>query len=380
MLRIEKERTVHVVVAPDKFKGSLTAREVADRVAAGIAAVRSGASEVVRVPVADGGDGTVDAALAAGLRADPGARRPARPASRSTPPTRCATGSRWSRWPTSPGCGCCRRTGSRRSPRPPTAPARSSAPRWTGAAAASCSASAAARAPTAARACWRRSARGCSTPPGTRCRAAAARWPTSTASTCPACTRPWPAPGSSWPATSTTRCSARTAPPRSTGRRRARARTTSRCSTRRSRTGPTSSTPRPAARTSATARAPGPPAASATRRWPCSARSSNRGSGWCSTSSGFADHLPGARLVITGEGSLDEQTLHGKAPAGVAAAAAKAGIPVVTVSGRLALDRAQLQAAGIAAAYALTDIEPDVQRCLAEAGPLLERLATNAGP
>ena len=39
----------------------------------------------------------------------------------------------------------------------------------------------------------------------------------------------------------------------------------------------------------------------------------------------FADHLPGARLVITGEGSLDEQTLHGKAPAGVAAAAAKAG-------------------------------------------------------
>jgi glycerate kinase len=49
----------------------------------------------------------------------------------------------------------------------------------------------------------------------------------------------------------------------------------------------------------------------------------------------------------------------------------------VTVSGRLALDRAQLERAGIAAAYALTDIEPDVQRCQAEAGPLLERLATN---
>ena len=41
----------------------------------------------------------------------------------------------------------------------------------------------------------------------------------------------------------------------------------------------------------------------------------------------FADHLPGASLVITGEGSLDEQTLHGKAPAGVASAAAKAGDP-----------------------------------------------------
>jgi glycerate kinase len=91
----------------------------------------------------------------------------------------------------------------------------------------------------------------------------------------------------------------------------------------------------------------------------------------------FADHLPGASLVITGEGSLDEQTLHGKAPAGVAAAAAKAGIPVVTVSGRLELDGAQLQTAGISAAYALTDIEPDVRRCQADAGPLLERLATN---
>ena len=88
----------------------------------------------------------------------------------------------------------------------------------------------------------------------------------------------------------------------------------------------------------------------------------------------FADHLPGARLVITGEGSLDEQTLSGKAPAGVAAAALAAGVQVVTVSGRLALTDDQLRAAGIARAYALTDIEPDVQRCLADAGPLLERL------
>jgi glycerate 2-kinase len=89
----------------------------------------------------------------------------------------------------------------------------------------------------------------------------------------------------------------------------------------------------------------------------------------------FADHLPGACLVITGEGSLDEQTLSGKAPAGVAAAAVAAGIPVVTVSGRLALGQEKLRAAGIRQAYALTDIEPDVARCLAEPGPLLERLA-----
>jgi glycerate kinase len=90
---------------------------------------------------------------------------------------------------------------------------------------------------------------------------------------------------------------------------------------------------------------------------------------------GFHDLLQGARLVITGEGSLDEQTLRGKAPAGVAAAAAKAGIPVVAVCGRRTLGDDELNAAGITAAYALTDIEPDPAVCMSNAGPLLERLA-----
>ncbi|GAA5053290.1 glycerate kinase [Thermocatellispora tengchongensis] len=89
---------------------------------------------------------------------------------------------------------------------------------------------------------------------------------------------------------------------------------------------------------------------------------------------GFAEHLEGARLVITGEGALDEQTLRGKAPAGVAARAVKAGVPVVAVCGRRTLGDEELRAAGIVAAYALTDIEPDTARCIAEAGPLLERL------
>ena len=53
---------------------------------------------------------------------------------------------------------------------------------------------------------------------------------------------------------------------------------------------------------------------------------------------GFDTALAGASLVVTGEGSLDAQTLHGKAPAGVAAAAAAAGVPVVAVCGRLGLD------------------------------------------
>ncbi|TDC73497.1 glycerate kinase [Streptomyces hainanensis] len=90
---------------------------------------------------------------------------------------------------------------------------------------------------------------------------------------------------------------------------------------------------------------------------------------------GFEKALAQAELVITGEGSLDEQTLRGKAPAGVAAAATAAGRRVVAVCGRLAIDEASLRAAGIEAAYPLTDLEPDPQRCMAEAGPLLERVA-----
>ncbi|MFE0676369.1 glycerate kinase [Streptomyces sp. NPDC058867] len=91
---------------------------------------------------------------------------------------------------------------------------------------------------------------------------------------------------------------------------------------------------------------------------------------------GFGPALERAELVITGEGSLDEQTLHGKAPAGVAAAARAAGKEVVAVCGRLALPPEALGRAGIRRAYPLTEVEPDVARCIAEAGPILERTAS----
>ncbi|HVT69239.1 MAG TPA: glycerate kinase [Trebonia sp.] len=91
----------------------------------------------------------------------------------------------------------------------------------------------------------------------------------------------------------------------------------------------------------------------------------------------FESRLDEARLVITGEGSLDAQSLHGKAPVGVAHAAAAhdPAVPVVAVAGRCTLTEGELRAAGIARAYALTDLEPDIERCVADAGPLVERLA-----
>jgi glycerate 2-kinase len=91
----------------------------------------------------------------------------------------------------------------------------------------------------------------------------------------------------------------------------------------------------------------------------------------------FGAQLDGARLVITGEGSLDEQSLHGKAPVGVARAAAAHDPPVsvVAVAGVCRLRPAELNEAGFASCYAVADIEPDLARCIAEAGPLVEELA-----
>ncbi|MEV0223795.1 glycerate kinase [Streptomyces sp. NPDC050704] len=94
---------------------------------------------------------------------------------------------------------------------------------------------------------------------------------------------------------------------------------------------------------------------------------------------GFGPALERATLVITGEGSLDEQTLHGKAPAGVAAAARAADKEVIAVCGRLALPPEALGRAGIRRAYPLTAIEPDVARCIAEAGPILEDVGERIG-
>ena len=88
----------------------------------------------------------------------------------------------------------------------------------------------------------------------------------------------------------------------------------------------------------------------------------------------FDAALDGAALVIIGEGSLDTQTLAGKAPAGVARAAARRGIPIVAVAGRSTLTDDQLATTGISRVYTLTDLEPDPVRSSAQASTLLRRV------
>ncbi|HEU0238580.1 MAG TPA: glycerate kinase [Micromonosporaceae bacterium] len=77
--------------------------------------------------------------------------------------------------------------------------------------------------------------------------------------------------------------------------------------------------------------------------------------------------LDGADLVITGEGSVDIQSLHGKVVAGVAAAARDRGIPCVVLAGQSSTGQREAAAAGITHTYTLVDhYGGDLGRAMAE--------------
>ncbi len=96
---------------------------------------------------------------------------------------------------------------------------------------------------------------------------------------------------------------------------------------------------------------------------------------------GFDTALAESDLVVTGEGSVDAQTLSGKAPLGVARRARAAGVPVLVLAGRVDLDdagRAALDALGVVGVHALLDIQPDPAVARRDAAPLLRELAARA--
>jgi len=87
---------------------------------------------------------------------------------------------------------------------------------------------------------------------------------------------------------------------------------------------------------------------------------------------GLGSAVADADLVVTGEGRIDEQSLRGKAPLGVAELARAAGVPVLLVGGGGGLAPDRLREHGIVGQHLLTDIEPDVARCIAHATSLLQ--------
>ncbi|MBD3942789.1 glycerate kinase [Microbacterium sp. NEAU-LLC] len=89
---------------------------------------------------------------------------------------------------------------------------------------------------------------------------------------------------------------------------------------------------------------------------------------------GLRERLVGADLVVTGEGSIDEQSLGGKTPVGVARAARAIGVPVVAVCGRTTLDDDRLRAAGFVRTWALAAREPDPEVSMRDAARLLREI------
>ncbi|WP_371233849.1 glycerate kinase [Pseudomonas sp. QE6] len=91
--------------------------------------------------------------------------------------------------------------------------------------------------------------------------------------------------------------------------------------------------------------------------------------------SGLEQALQGAALVITGEGRLDGQSLHGKTPVGVARLARRAGIPVIALAGSLGEGVAGLREEAIEAAFSLVPGPMSLAQACAQAAVELESRA-----
>ena len=86
---------------------------------------------------------------------------------------------------------------------------------------------------------------------------------------------------------------------------------------------------------------------------------------------GLDDYLTDCDLVITGEGSMDHSTIYNKAPVGVAARANRLGIPVVGISGSLGPGFQDVHAHGIDGLYAITSGPMTLDEASQRAGELI---------
>jgi glycerate kinase len=91
---------------------------------------------------------------------------------------------------------------------------------------------------------------------------------------------------------------------------------------------------------------------------------------------GFETLVQGADLVLTGEGRTDFQTAMGKAPVGVAAVARRHGVPVVCLSGGLGDGADDVLAHGIDALAATVPQPMTLEACMAQGAVLVEAAAS----
>lgn len=83
------------------------------------------------------------------------------------------------------------------------------------------------------------------------------------------------------------------------------------------------------------------------------------------------EKLIDADLILTGEGCCESQTLRGKTPYGVALTGKKAGVPVIVIAGSVGPGAKKLYNYGVISIMSLLDKPLSLEEAMAEAGPLL---------
>lgn len=91
----------------------------------------------------------------------------------------------------------------------------------------------------------------------------------------------------------------------------------------------------------------------------------------------LSDIIAGADLVITGEGKIDGQTIFGKTPIGVAKTAKKHGVPVIGIAGNVASDSDVVHEYGIDAIFSIVPGAVSLQEAFLHADEFVERTARN---
>lgn len=92
---------------------------------------------------------------------------------------------------------------------------------------------------------------------------------------------------------------------------------------------------------------------------------------------GFEQAADGAQLIITGEGRTDGQTAFGKVPVGIAAGARPYGVPVICLSGGLGEGSAALYEYGISALFSIANKPMTLEEAMQNGEQLLAEAAEN---
>ncbi|MFE4046863.1 MULTISPECIES: glycerate kinase [unclassified Priestia] len=88
-------------------------------------------------------------------------------------------------------------------------------------------------------------------------------------------------------------------------------------------------------------------------------------------------YIKDADLVITGEGRIDGQTIYGKTPIGVAKTAKKHSVPVIAIAGSIGTGSEAVYEHGISALFSVVPGAVDLSEALEKAGENIERTAKN---